>query len=47
MDAESTQLLLHTKVRWLSKGEVLKHVYDLHEELPVFFSNKGKMELFS
>jgi len=28
----------------LSKGKVLKHVHDLHEELAVFFSDKGKME---
>jgi hypothetical protein len=44
MNAESTQLLLNTEVRWLSKGKVLKRVYDLHGELAVFFTEKVKIE---
>jgi hypothetical protein len=44
MGAASTELLLYTKIRWLSKGKVLKHVYDLHEELKEFFYHEGAME---
>jgi hypothetical protein len=31
--------LLHTKVRWLSQGNVLSHLFDLHSELQIFLSN--------
>jgi hypothetical protein len=40
MNAESTQLLLRTEVRWLSKVKVLKLVYDFHEKLAVFSTEK-------
>jgi hypothetical protein len=31
MNAPLTQLLIHAELRWLSKGEVSKCVYDMHE----------------
>jgi hypothetical protein len=42
MNAESTQLSLHTYFRWLSKGEVLKRVYELHGKLALCFIEREK-----
>jgi hypothetical protein len=43
MEAESTELLLHTEVRGLSKGKASKRMYDLHEESAV--SDNGNVKL--
>ncbi|XP_066471497.1 protein FAM200C-like isoform X2 [Tiliqua scincoides] len=42
-EVESTysDLLLHNKVRWLSRGEVLKHFAACLEEVKTFLGNKG------
>ena len=41
MDANFTCLLYHSEVRWLSRGKVLKRLYDLKEELMIFFLQEG------
>ena len=44
LDAPNDVLLYHTDVRWLSKGKVLKRVFDLRNELKTFFNKKSKSQ---
>ena len=42
MQSELEALLYHTNVRWLSKGNMLKRLYELREEVILFLDSRNK-----
>ena len=45
MEFEHVALLFHTNVRWLSKGNMLKRLHELKEEVAVFLDLRKKRNL--
>ena len=45
MDSAYKILLFHTSVCWLSKGNMLAHVYDMREKVRLFLESHGKEDL--
>ena len=47
MDATHHSLLFHTNVRWLSRGNVTERIFELRDELKLFFEVQGKTEFLA
>ena len=45
MESEHVALFFHTNVRWLSKGNMLKRLHKLKEEVAVFLDSRKKRNL--
>ena len=43
VEAECGNLIYYCEVRWLSKGKMLKRLYDLRDEIATFMDMKGKI----
>ena len=47
MDADRHVLPFHTNIRWLSRGNVTKRVFELKDKLKLFFELEKKTEFAS
>ncbi len=47
MDSEHEALLFYSKMRWLSKGNVVNRVFELRRELKMFLEMQGKDDLLT
>ena len=47
MNATHETLLFHTAMCWLSKGNVLNHVFEMKDEIKLFLEFKNKDEILS
>ena len=47
MDAGNHLLIFHTHVWWLSRRNVTERVFELRDEVKLFFEVQGKIEFFS
>ena len=45
MESDHVALLFHTNARWLSKGNMLKRLHELKEEVAVFLDSRKKRNL--
>lgn len=47
MDSDISKLLFYNAIRWLSRGRILSRIYDLSEEIIVFWTiEESKYEFF-
>jgi hypothetical protein len=42
IEAEYGDMIYHSEVRWLSRGKVLKRIYNLRKEVQLLMDMKGK-----
>ena len=41
LGSEHSSLLLHTEIRWLSRGKIVERVFELREELSIFLQERN------